>query len=64
MEIELIIQKIQDRCYQGESYGLLRKNSIEAEEQITLKEVIDELRIKYDKMVIRRQDEQEYDEIE
>jgi hypothetical protein len=39
------------------SVGLVRMNSINGDNEISLREVTDELREKFDKMVVRREEE-------
>jgi hypothetical protein len=46
----------------GGNVGLNRLNSIEGENEISLKDIIDELREKFDKMVILREEEEEYEQ--
>lgn len=43
------------------NFGLIRRNSIMGDNEISLKDITDELREKFDKMVVHREEEEEYE---
>jgi hypothetical protein len=56
------MEKIEALSSMTGSLGLVRMNSISGDNEISLKDINDELREKFDKIVVRHEEEEEYEE--